>query len=332
MSQKAAIYPSNKSPLQVESVDKYKPNNGEILIKNHFVASNPCDWKQQRGFFDFGKYPMVLGNDVSGEVEEVGEGVTEFKKGDKVWTYLPLLHKQDGKYGGYQQYSLADASAVQKVPASISMEEAATLGLTSCTAAMGLFVDMGLPRCSLQPTKSDDIILVWGGSSGVGSFVIQLAALAGLTVFTTCSAKNFDYVKRLGASQAFDYKDSDIVSKIRSAGQVKYVYDAISENGSMESCVKILGNQGKMVVTLPVPEGLKHEGIEIKLTFVGQIFLPQNDEFRRWFFKFLNEALETKKVVPLPPAVVYEGLDNAQKILDYHAKGVSVQKPVLKVL
>lgn len=115
---------------------------------------------------------------------------------------------------------------------------------------------------------------MWGGASAVGGFAIQLAVLAGLKVFATASPKNFDYVKKLGASEAFDYNDPEVVSKIKTAGggKIRFVYDAISENGSTEKSVEVLDGQGKVVLTLQEPEGLQKNGVEVLKTFVGLIF------------------------------------------------------------
>jgi NADPH:quinone reductase-like Zn-dependent oxidoreductase len=333
MSQKAAFYVAKAAPLEIKTTEIYKPGNGEVLIKNHYASSNPVDWKMQKFGYFVKDFPVILGNDVSGEIEEVGEGVTEFKKGDKVWAYLPLLSDMALKHGGYQEFSISTHTSVAKIPSTITLEEGATLGLTAATAALGLFQDLHIPRPTNPPTKTDEIILVWGGSSAVGGFAIQLAALAGYKVFTTTSPKHFEYVKKLGASEAFDYNDSEVVSKIKKAGggHIKNVFDAISENGSIEKSVEIL-DQGKVLITLQEPEGLKKNGVEIVKTFVALIFNPQHDEFRSWFFKYFNEQLELKKILPTPPHVVAQGLENAQSLLDYHFKGVSAQKPLLKIL
>ena len=145
------------------------------------------------------------------------------------------------------------------------------LPLALSTAAAGLYqkdhLDLPLPKA--DATKRDGgkgkVILVYGGSSSVGSAAIQLAVASGVAVVTTCSPANFDLVKSLGAAAAIDYRtDSlvdDAVRAIEAAGsEFAGVYDAISEKGTVEKSAEIaskaFGGKGKLHVatTLPPPE------------------------------------------------------------------------------
>lgn len=95
---KAALYKEKFGPFVVEEVETYKPGPGEILIKIHATSLNPVDWKiHKTGVFGvwLENYPAIVGTDIAGDVEEVGEGVTEFKRGDKVYvTPAPDLSKK----------------------------------------------------------------------------------------------------------------------------------------------------------------------------------------------------------------------------------------------
>jgi len=82
--QKALVLTSKGGALEIQDVPKHKPGPGEILIKIHSAALNPVDYKIRNGAFDIQIYPAVLGSDIAGEVDEIGEGVKEFKKGDRV--------------------------------------------------------------------------------------------------------------------------------------------------------------------------------------------------------------------------------------------------------
>lgn len=97
-------------------------------------------------------YPVILGTDVAGTVEQVGEGVTKFSTGDKVmtscttrifaeisevWAWLPYLVKPHMKYGGFQKFSVADADVAAKIPEGFSFDECATIGLGMGTGSMG---------------------------------------------------------------------------------------------------------------------------------------------------------------------------------------------------
>ena len=82
--QRALLLTSKGGALEIQSIPKHKPGPGEILIKIHSAALNPVDSKIRSGAFDIQIYPSILGTDIAGEVDEVGEGVEEFKKGDRV--------------------------------------------------------------------------------------------------------------------------------------------------------------------------------------------------------------------------------------------------------
>jgi len=82
--QKALVLTSKGGALEIQSIPKHKPGPSEILIKVHSAALNPVDYKIRNGAFDIQIYPAVLGTDIAGEVDEIGEGVEEFKKGDRV--------------------------------------------------------------------------------------------------------------------------------------------------------------------------------------------------------------------------------------------------------
>jgi len=148
----------------------------------------------------------VLGSDVAGEVVEVGSAVTRFRTGDRVLGHA-VGNRQEPEH------------LSSPTPDDLSYQQAAVLPLGLSTAACGLFqrdlLGLRLPTCHPQPTGQT--VLVWGGSTSVGSNAIQLAAAAGYDVLTTASAHNHDYVKRLGASQAFDYRSPTAVGDITRA-------------------------------------------------------------------------------------------------------------------
>lgn len=168
--------------------------------------------------------------------------------------------------------SVLDALLTAPIPESISFDEATVLPLALSTAAAGLYqsnhLDLPLPKPDAQKADGQGkVILVYGGSSSVGSAAIQLAVASGVAVVTTCSPANFDLVKSLGASAAVDYRSNslveDAVKAIESAGsEFAGVYDAISEKTTVEKSAEIaskaFGGKGKLYVatTLPPPEKL----------------------------------------------------------------------------
>lgn len=146
--------------------------------------------------------------------------------------------------GGFQLYTIAHACQTVRIPSFLSFEKGAVLPLSISTAAIGLYLPeyLGLsPLPSLTAQTSDSssseikkTLLVWGGSSSVGSTTIQLATASGLRVVTTASRANFDYVRSLGAAAVFDYRSptvvEDLVNEIKGpARELVGVYDAIGE-------------------------------------------------------------------------------------------------------
>lgn len=194
--------------------DNSLPTNDElgenkVLIKVHAWAINPCDHMLQDR--DMGKYPIILGCDVSGTVEAVVPGsiaASQFQVGDRVFGFTAN--------SGFQDYVALEDKLMAKIPGDMAYREAVVLGLCSATSAMLLFgkdyLHLDYPKKELP--KNGKSVLVWGGSSAVGSSAIQLAKGAGYDVIATCSKKNFDNVKGLGAVQVFDYKHPDVTEKV----------------------------------------------------------------------------------------------------------------------
>lgn len=134
---------------------------------------------------------------------------------------------------------------VAAVPDSLPLANAAVLPLSVSTAASGLFHQLELPFPTLDPKPTGKTILIWGGSSSCGSSAIQLAVAAGLTVITTASASNSDFVKTLGASDAFNYNDPNVVEKIlKVLKKGDCVLDCIGSDETQITCAKILSTIG----------------------------------------------------------------------------------------
>ena len=235
MVNKAAWLPEKGARLKVCDAESYKPGPGELLIKNRALGMNPVDFKMVDYGFAIENYPTILGCDLAGEVVEVGEGVTNFKAGQRVLAHpLGLETKkisggmcryvcqggilQDGLHvaGAFQNYAIVLAAATCLLPDNMSFEAGASLPLSVSTAASGLYqkdqLNLRLP--SKDPKSTGQTLLLWGGSSSVGASVIQLAVASGVEVIATASKKNFDMVKKLGATEVFDYNAPGVVGDL----------------------------------------------------------------------------------------------------------------------
>jgi NADPH:quinone reductase-like Zn-dependent oxidoreductase len=359
-----------QTPLVVKSAPYTQPRAGEIVVKNHAVAINPVDWGiQQLGtlIFRWLKFPLILGSDLAGEVVEVGQGVTRFSAGDRV---LALALSTDPKRntaaeGAFQNYTVILAHMAAPIPDALPYENACVLPLALSTAACGLFQKdhLALQYPSMNPTPTGKTLLIWGGSTSVGSNAIQLAVAAGYEVFTTASPQNFEYVKHLGASQVFDYHDANAVKTIINAFDGKTSAGALAIGaGSAQACADIIhackgnkfvslasGNQSFALpahlppgVSLPllsllvrsvqanITMGMKfrRRGIGHKMIFGSS--LMGNEVGKVIFEDFLPQALAHGKYIAAPdPVIVGTGLDYIQTGLDVQRQGVPVKKVVI---
>jgi Zn-dependent alcohol dehydrogenase len=175
--------------------------------------------------------------------------------------------------------------------------------------------------------------LVWAGSSSVGGSAIQLAVAAGYEVITTASPKNFEYVKKLGASQAFDYHSTSITTELIDAFKGKKCAGALAIlPGSTEVCLEVVGkSEGKKFVALalPPPASLP-EGIQAK--FISGGALKDNEVGTIIYQEYLPKALAEGKFIVAPePLVAGQGLESIQAGFDLLKKGVSAQKVVVSL-
>jgi NADPH:quinone reductase-like Zn-dependent oxidoreductase len=360
---------AKRAPFTLGVAPYTAPGAGEIVIRTRAVAVNPMDRLQQTMgdiFTPWITYPFVVGSDVAGDVVEVGSGVTRLAVGDRVVGYAAGSDKQRNRAaeGGFQDYVVLLAHMVSPIPQTLSFTDAAVLPLGLSTAACGLFQKdfLAMKAPSASPSPAGQTLLVWGGSTSVGSNAIQLAVAAGYDVITTVSPRNFDYVKRLGARAAFDYRSKTVVADIIRDLRGREVAGALAIGaGSTAACIDILGaSQGRRFVAMAtpptsfdaVPAGrgrLRHLMPAIARMLAGT--LAQRLKARRrgvatkmiWgsalignavgpmiFETFLPAALAEGRFVAAPSAtVVGQGLSQIPAALERQRLGVSAAKLVV---
>ncbi|KAF2084024.1 zinc-binding oxidoreductase CipB [Saccharata proteae CBS 121410] len=355
-------------PLKVQSAPYTPPSANQIVVKNGAIAINLIDWsKQVIGdlMFSYMKYPFILGEDVAGEVIEVGSQIKRFKPGDRVLGHALAMdeHVNRAAEGGFQEYTILRSNMASPIPSSLSYESASVLPLCLSTAACGLFQKdfLALDHPHPDGTKpKSSTVLIWGGSTRVGSNAIQLAAAAGYEVITTASPKNFAYVKKLGAAHVFDYRSKNVVEDIISHLEGKTSAGAVAiGNGSTEACIQILskakGNKFVAQASFPWPEKMPTSPIgliglilstlwwnlsiffkgrtkRVQAKFIFGTTLMSNEVSRVIYEDFLPSALEQRTFVPAPePEVVGKGLEFVQEALDLYQKGVSAKKVVVSL-
>ena len=235
--------------FEIQEVRQPQPKPHQILVRVCATSVNPVDYQIRRGDYkNLVKLPAILGVDISGVVEAVGRSVTNFQIGDEVY-YSPQLFGESGSYG---EYHVADEHIVAHKPTNISHLEAACFPLAAGTAW-----DCLVTRGQLQVGES---VLIHAGAGGVGSFAIGLAKAMGAYVFTTCSAKNHDLVKKLGADCIIDYQTENYVAVIeqKTLGKgVDLVLDTIGGK-TIQRSLEIIRFYGRLVsiVDIATPQSL----------------------------------------------------------------------------
>ena len=150
---------------------------------------------------------------------------------------------------GFQLYSSIPAALVAPIPDNMSFEDASVIPLSLSTAAAGLYEKflLALPHPSTSPKPSSSSILIWGGSSSVGSSAIQLAVASGLRVVSTASKRNFEYVKSLGAETVIDHSSPTVVDDLVTAlkGSIFVgAYDSIGLPESVRPVAEVVSKLG----------------------------------------------------------------------------------------
>ncbi|KAI8632686.1 GroES-like protein [Xylariaceae sp. FL1651] len=334
----AWLLEAKANPMHLKDLAYPTAGDEEVVVKVHAIALNPMDWMIQamgNDLFNFIKYPYVGGTDIAGEVVQAGKGVPSSvaKPGDRVLGLCLGITNMDSRQAAFQQYAVLNSRVLSRIPSDLSSEEAAVLPMGVATATAGLYQKdyLALDYPSINPKSNGKTVLIWAGSSSVGSNAIQLAVASGYEVITTCSPKNFDYCKGLGASLVFDYSSSSLTKDLVDAFKDRSCAGAFAIlPGSLEPCIEVVRHStaSKFVATaLPCDLELP-EGVETKFVFATTV--KDSEASKEVFEKFLPAALEKKKYQCAPkPKVVGHGLESIQGGLEELKKGVSTTKLVV---
>ncbi|KAI1170700.1 zinc-binding oxidoreductase CipB [Nemania sp. FL0916] len=333
----AFITEAKAHPYVVKPAPVWTPGPNEILLKNEAVAINPVDGNLQYGAIYPLNYPTVLGQDVAGVVAAVGPDVTRFKVGDRVVGHATSMVSGRQQDGGFQLHTTLLTNMACPIPANMSYEAAVVLPLGLSTATAGLFqksyLNLQFPtEPARQPTGKT--LLVWGGASSVGSNAIQLGIAAGYEVITTASAHNFDYVKKLGASQVFDYNSPTVHEDLLDAFKSKTLAGVMDCIGSpaWAICVDVASKTpgNKLVATAKRGFPDPPEGVTLQAVF--GLTIKDDESSKAIYEEFLPKALETGSYKPAPePFIAGQGLESIQAAVDLHRAGVSARKVVVKL-
>lgn len=187
---RAMMVDAANAPFRLAELPKPVAAAGQILVRINASGVNPLDGKIRAGNAGHARQPLpaVLGMDLAGVVEALGEGVSHFKVGDEVYGMATGI---GGAQGSLAQYAAVDADLMALKPSNLSMREAAALPLVIITAWEGL-----VDRAGVQAGQT---VLVQGGAGGVGHVAVQIARALGATVFATGSTEQRVLIESFGA-------------------------------------------------------------------------------------------------------------------------------------
>ena len=238
-----------------------------ILVRVRAAGVNPVDAKVRGGYMDEklpSHFPLILGWDVAGVVEQVGPAVTGFRPGDEVYGYIRRHHLQ---YGTYAEFATATDTYFAHKPDELSFEEAAALPLAGLAAHQSL---------ETVGVRAGEALFVAGGSGGVGHLAVQLGIARGARVIATASERNHDFLRELGA-EPIDHAAADLPARVRE----------ITGDGGADAAIDLFGGdcredafaslrRGGRLVSLAQPPPGSRDGYEVHYVFVR----PDGDELR----------------------------------------------------
>jgi len=275
----------NEDVVELADVERPQAGENEVLVKVNAAAVNPVDWKIRDGLGEmFGlKPPLILGCEVAGTVEAVGDqgpsrtgspsqtGSSDFAVGDEVYGYL------SAHSGGYAEYVAAPASEFVRKPKRIEFDTAASVPVAALTAWQGIF-DHG-------KLASGQRILITGASGAVGSMAVQLAKNKNAHVIGIGSGRNEEFVRKLGADEFIDYKQAKFEDKVR---DVDVVFDTVGGD-TQDRAFQTVKRGGFLVSTVSPPSAEKAKEFGVTVAMVQM--MPKPDQLAE-----INRLVESGKL------------------------------------
>ncbi|MCC6554752.1 MAG: zinc-dependent alcohol dehydrogenase family protein [Polyangiaceae bacterium] len=295
--------------FELREVERPAAGPGQVLVRVVASGTNPVDAKiRAAGSWARITPPAILGYDVSGVVEEVGPGVTEFAPGDEVFYTPEIFGNQSGSYA---ELNVAPASIIAKKPRGLSHVEAAAVPLACGTAWEALVRRL---RVTVGET-----VLIHGGAGGVGSFAVQIAKAAGARVLATAGAANQEVLDALGADVTIDYAKQDAVEvalKETGGAGVDVVFDTVG--GDLVAASLRAARPGGRIATILGPRGDLTALYMKNLTLHGVFLTRESARLRE-----MTPLIERGRITPLIEAVLpFEDVAEAHRRLDSgHGRG-----------
>lgn len=343
---KALISDGAKS-ASVQDVATPTPGEGEILVKIHYIAQNPTDWKAM-GAAPAGR---TIGCDFAGTVSDSNN--SHWRENQRVAGFVQGTTATPPR-GVFAEYAVIESSLVFPIPDEVSYQDAAVIPLAFATAVQALFQRLALPEPS-KPAKSPFPVLINGGTSSVGMYAIQLCKLAGLFVVATGSESNHALLTDLGADAVIDYKNAEWPAEVQKVthDDLQHAFDCVSEKSTVIAIAKSLSSTkgGHIVTLLPVKSdeiasASGNSKVKAESTIVYTVFertlkygafnncgepTPKDKALWEKYLSMLPELLSSKKIRPNPIREL-GGLDTVLDGFKQQAEGkVRAEKLVYKI-
>ena len=239
---KAAYIEQTGGPevIQLGNLPNPVPGAGEVLVRVGAASVNPIDTYMRGGMVAAElPLPFVVGSDLAGMVEEVGEGVAQWKIGDRVWGANQGGH---GRQGTAAELACVSEEWLHATPENVSDEEAAAVALVGITAHLGLVLR--------AKVAAGETVFVNGGAGGVGSMVVQISKALGARVIATAGCdERVAKAKEIGADEAINYKTDDVAARVLewAPDGVDVLWETRRET-DFDWAIGLLANRGRMVV------------------------------------------------------------------------------------
>ncbi|CCD26623.1 zinc-binding alcohol dehydrogenase family protein NDAI_0I00540 [Naumovozyma dairenensis CBS 421] len=348
--------------------------DGCMLIKVIAVAGNTSEFKHID--MKLGPEGSILGCDVVGEILQLGSDVINtaeepFKVGDIVYSFIHGASKFRPHTGAFAEYVAVDSATTYKAPEGLlknaeedhleegpvkTFEGAASVPFSLTTAGAIMVHELG-NKLEWQPEKPQHAfpVLIWGGATGVGQSLIQLAKKlhAYNKIIVVCSKKHFELMKSYGADDTFDYHDEDVVEQIRTKyNNIQHLIDAVSNETTIQQVYKCAADKVPVklmqLVFLNI-ENIKEKDRKDNVKIIGTIIylvdglpvemgsfhFPANPIYRRditEFIKFITPRLADGSIHHMPVRVYHNGLDDMPEIIDIIRKGKNSGEKLVSVL
>ena len=284
--------PGGPEVLMPTTRPRPRAGHGQVVIRVAWAGVNRPDALQRAGAYAPPPGASDLpGLEASGEIAEIGAGVSGWSVGDKVCALLPG--------GGYAEYVATPAAHCLPVPQGMALREAACLPETFFTVFSNVFTRGGL--------KAGERFLVHGGSSGIGTTAIQLAHAFGARVFATAgSQEKCDACLHLGAERAINYREDDFVEVMKAEGGADLILDMVGGDYIPRN-LDALATDGRLV-QIAFLQGPKvtvnfAQMMVRRLTITGSTLRPQSDLAKARIAQDLREAvwplLDAGRIAPV---------------------------------